>query len=276
MQLRFRYIFKKLTLLLCLTDFSRTSFCSSVDTNRSQKNSFPFAPTEQNKTGSPVEKWQSLAAGEHPGTACRSTAGLCPHRTHGAFRNRQSQVPGTAANPKCFTAILAAALRLRKGSFTSALTSAEPLEVPIHLSHFQNTTAPVPAHPRPADGAGPWGRPGAGSAAGPGPLAGLLPAPPCCPPSRPPTWSCGQFNQPSFPKLSQPARAIVTAGKNRQASFMRCFMGSSYSLVQGNFKAGCYPLIPAKLPWTNNGLKAIQLSLSSTMHFISHSVLSSV
>lgn len=95
-------------------------------------------------------------------------------------------------------------------------------------------------------------------------------------PSRPPTWRCGQFNQPSFPKLSQPARAIVMAGKNRQAPFMRCFMGSSYSLVQGNFKAGCYPLIPAKLPWTNNGLKAIQLSLSSTMHFISHSVLSSV
>lgn len=98
------------------------------------------------------------------------------------------------------------------------------------------------------------------------------PSPPC----RPPTWSCGQFNQPSFPKLSQPARAIVTAGKNRQAPFTRGFMGSSYSLVQANFKAGCCPLIPTKLPWTNNGLKAIQLSLSSTMHFISHSVLSSV
>lgn len=107
----------------------------------------------------------------------------------------------------------------------------------------------------------------------------LQPPPPLFPPSpphRPPTWSCGQFNQPSFPKLSQPARAIVTAGKNRQAPFTHCFMGSSYSLVQANFKAGCCPLIPAKLPWTNNGLKAIQLSLSSTMHFISHSVLSSV
>lgn len=48
---------------------------------------------------------------------------------------------------------------------------------------------------------------------------------PCCrkcppatpgPPRRPPAWSCGQFNQPSFPKLSQPAQPIVTAGKNRQ------------------------------------------------------------
>lgn len=36
------------------------------------------------------------------------------------------------------------------------------------------------------------------------------------PPRRPPAWSCGQFNQPSFPKLSQPAQPIVTAGKNRQ------------------------------------------------------------
>lgn len=129
------------------------------------------------------------------------------------------------------------------------------------------------ARPLPA----PWMERGHGDAQGTGSAVGNIPlSSPSSPPRRPPTWSCGQFNQPSFPKLSQPARAIVTAGKNRQAPFTRGFMGSSYSLVQANFKAGCCPLIPAKLPWTNNGLKAIQLSLSSTMHFISHSVLSSV
>lgn len=46
-------------------------------------------------------------------------------------------------------------------------------------------------------------------------------------------------------------------------------MGRSYSLVQGNFKGACYPLIPAKLPQKNNGLKAVQFSFSSPTHFIS-------
>lgn len=46
-------------------------------------------------------------------------------------------------------------------------------------------------------------------------------------------------------------------------------MGRSYSLVQGNFKGACYPLIPAKPPQKNNGLKAVQCSFSSPTHFIS-------
>lgn len=43
-------------------------------------------------------------------------------------------------------------------------------------------------------------------------------------------------------------------------------MGRSYSLVQGNFKGACYPLIPSKLPRVNNGLKAIQFGFSSPPH----------
>lgn len=49
-------------------------------------------------------------------------------------------------------------------------------------------------------------------------------------------------------------------------------MGRSYSLVQGNFKGACYPLIPSELPRMNNGLKAIQFSFSSPTHFISPSL----
>lgn len=139
--------FKKLPLLLRLTDFSRTSFCSSVDTNVSQRNSFPFALAEQNKTGSPAEEVAKPGSRRAPWHGPQEPWGWCPHRTHGAFRSRQSQVPGT--NPKCFTATLAAALRPRKGSFTSALCfsrASRSANLPLWLpKHNRPATRPPPA-----------------------------------------------------------------------------------------------------------------------------------
>lgn len=41
------------------------------------------------------------------------------------------------------------------------------------------------------------------------------------------------------------------------------------------FQRGLLPSSPSKLPWVNNGLKAIQFSFSSPTHFISRSALSS-
>lgn len=126
-------------------------------------------------------------------------------------------VPGALANPNCSTEMLAAALLLCRGSFTSALTlspASRTASLPLNKRVQANPKAPRTrrgARPQPQGRSVVRGARGAGGAAGNLPFCH-----PPGPPRRPPTWSCGQFNQPSFPKLSQPARAIVTAGKNRQ------------------------------------------------------------
>lgn len=139
--------FKKLPLLLRLTDFSRTSFCSSVDPNVSQRNSLPFALAEQNKTGSPAEKLAKPGSRRPPGTARRSCgAGAPTARTvpSGAGRARcQELIPNVLLPPWQRPSVPV------KEVLHQPYASAEPQEVPIYLSGSQNTSAPLPARPRP-------------------------------------------------------------------------------------------------------------------------------
>lgn len=163
-----------------------------------------------------------MQAEEHLGSACESTAGLCPKHIHSISPAKCQESP---RNPHVSLRSWQRPLRLCRGSFTSALTLSP-------ASNSANLPLPLPKAPSiPACSQRLRGCPG-------GPVlqqeiflsasSGQPPQPSC----RPPAWSWGQFNQPSFPKLSQPARAIVTAGKNRQAPFSPALWGAPIHLFK--------------------------------------------
>ena len=89
------------------------------------------------------------------------------------------------------------------------------------------------------------------------------------PAGSPPQLPAGRPGPTPQPPTAPLAARAGHCDREKQPGFFSRFMGRSYSLVQGNFKGACYPLIPAKLPQKNNGLKAVQFSFSSPTHFIS-------
>lgn len=163
-----------------------------------------------------------MQAEEHLGSACESAAPLCPKHVCSISPAKCQEEP---ANPTRLPAILAAAPSPLQRKFYISLN----LKPNFQKCQFTSPTSKSTQHPCLLPAA-PGMPSGTGSAAGNTPFS-ILRAPPQ-PSCRPPAWSWGQFNQPSFPKLSQPARAIVTAGKNRQAPFSPALWGAPIHLFK--------------------------------------------